>query len=199
MNMHVSLVAERSQANEHRWAETLNARQVAKQVFEEFQEGVWNHLAEELERISPRPDLSFEVRAARGEVARYLVPANDLHAWDNHWSRLIRDKAAVVREAWLAHRRACERLGWDAACEEGERLCSIQTALESALILMPAPNSSALLWKLEYLFGSPARSEDEYCDSWCADWMNQVMSDIRRLLGRADDRSTSCRRRAVST
>lgn len=198
MNMHVSLVVERSQANEQRWAETLKARQVAKQVFEEFQEGVWNPLAEELERISPRPDLFFEVRAASGEVARYLVPANDLHAWDDHWSRLFRDKAAAVREAWLAHRSMCEGLGWDAACEESERLCSFQTALESELILMPAPDSSALLWKLEYLFGSPARSEDDYCDSWCAEWMNQVMSDVRRLLGSAEDRPTACGRRAVS-
>lgn len=67
--------------------------------------------------------------------------------------------------------------------EESDRLCDAHGAIESTLIEMPAPDQSALLWKLERLFGPEAWDSDDFSPSWCAKWMNAVMEDARRLLG----------------
>lgn len=182
MNMHTSLACSGDNDGRLAWDELLAKRDAAKRAYDDYDAAIWRPLADELDRISPRPDLTFEIEARSGQVARYFVPANDLHAWDNHFSPLFREKAARVREAWLAHRAVCERLGWDEACVESERLCAIQCELEGKLILMPAPNVSALMWKLEHLFGPEARREDDYCSAWCADWINAVMDDARKHM-----------------
>lgn len=54
---------------------------------------------------------------------------------------------------------------WDAVCNESERLCGIQCSLETQLILMPAPDLTALMWKLEHLFGTETRKPEDYRDS----------------------------------
>jgi hypothetical protein len=186
MNVHISIVTEAHHTARSSWEEALANRDAAKRAYDHYHTTVWLPLADELDRISPRPDLSFEIEARSGQVARYLVPANDLHAWDDHWSPVFRQKAAAVREAWLAYRADCERLGWDAACDESERLCNIQCVLESSLILMPAPDQTALMWKLEHLFGPETRKPEDYCDAWCAEWINAVMDDAGRLLAPSD-------------
>jgi hypothetical protein len=106
-----------------------------------------------------------------------------LHEWDDHTSPIFRDKAAAVRDAWLAHLAVCERLGWDAATDESERLCKVQCDRESDLITMPAPDLSALLWKLDRLFGEGGgRSTGDSGDAYCGEWIDAVMDDARRLL-----------------
>jgi hypothetical protein len=52
---------------------------------------------------------------------------------------------------------------------------------------MPAPDSQALLWKLEYLFGSELDGGACSTSCWSAEFFAQTMTDIRRLLtvGRA--------------
>lgn len=181
MNMHATIAAVRS-VTTHLWDDAMSAYHSAKADFEQFNSAVWKPLADDLGRVSPRPDLWFEVVAQSGQTARYRVAANDLHAWDDHISAVFRTKAAEVRQAWLDHKAAQERLGYEAASDEVERLCNVMCDRERALLLMPAPDRGALLWKLERLFGSEVRSEDEFCDSWCPEWINAVMHDAGRLL-----------------
>lgn len=182
MNMHATIAAVRGPTATSLWDDAMSAYQSARSDFERFDTVVWQPLADELDRISPRPDLWFEVVAQSGQKARYQVPANDLHAWDDHISAVFRTKAAEVRQAWLDHKGAQERLGYDAASDEVERLCNVMCDRERDLLLMPATDRSALLWKLERLFGSEVRSEKEFCDSWCPEWINAVMHDAGRLL-----------------
>lgn len=177
MNMHATIAAVRGPTATSLWDDAMSAYQSARSDFERFDTVVWQPLADELDRISPRPDLWFEVVAQSGQKARYQVPANDLHAWDDHISAVFRTKAAEVRQAWLDHKGAQERLGYDAASDEVERLCNVMCDRERDLLLMPATDRSALLWKLERLFGSEVRSEKEFCDSWCPEWINAVMHD----------------------
>jgi len=183
MNMHVSMGDVADHAARSLWDKTLAERDAAKQALEHHNATVYDPLHEELDRISPRPDLHFEIEALSGQVARYQVDATNLHGWDDHWSPVYRRKAAEVREAWLTYRSHSERLGADAAGKESDRLCDAQCEIESTLIQMPAPDRAALLWKLEHLFGPETRGENEYSDGWCAAFMNAVMDDARRLLG----------------
>ena len=189
MNMHATIAAVRGPTATSLWDDAMSAYQSARSDFERFDTVVWQPLADELDRVSPRPDLWFEVVARSGQTARYQVPANDLHAWDDHVSAVFRTKAAKVRRAWLDHKAAQERLGYEAASNEVERLCNVMCDRERDLLLLPAPDRRALLWKLERLFGSEVRSEDEFCDSWCPEWINAVMQDAGRLL---PDREAAC-------
>ena len=182
MNMHATFAAVRGGTVVGRWDDAMSAYQSAKSDFEHFDTTVWQPLAGELDRVSPRPDLWFEVEAQSGQKARYQVPANDLHAWDNHISATFQTKAAEVRRAWLDHKAAQERLDYNAATDQVERLCNLMCDRERDLLLMPAPDRSALMWKLERLFGPEVRNEDDFCDSWCPEWINAVMDDARRLL-----------------
>lgn len=182
MNMHTSIVVAAPRDSHTDWYETLAARDSSVRDLKHYNDTVLWPLDEELERTSPRPDLCFVIEAMNGQVARYPVPANDLHRWDNHWSPLVRRKAKEVRESWLDYRAVCDRLGWDAACAESDRRCTVQCDFERELVIKPAPDLAALLWKLEYLFGAEARKDDEFCDSWCPEFVNALMDDARRLL-----------------
>lgn len=183
MNMHVSMVGAVDRAAHALWDKTLTELAVATELSDRHNAAVYRPLHDELEKIAPRPEMSFEIEALSGQVARYHVYPNDLHAWDEHWSPIYRRKAAAVRDAWLAHNEVRERLGVDVVGEESDRLCNAQCDVESTLIEMPAPDRSALLWKLERLFGPEAWDGDDFSPSWCAKWMNAVMDDARRLLG----------------
>ena len=182
MTMHAIIASVRGPTDATCWDGAMSAYQAAKSAFDHFDATVWQPLADELDRVSPRPDLWFEVEAQSGQKARYQVPANDLHAWDNHISATFQTKAAEVRRAWLDHKAAQERLGYNAATDQVERLCNLMCDRERDLLLMPAPDRSALMWKLERLFGPEVRNEDDFCDSWCPEWINAVMDDARRLL-----------------
>lgn len=183
MNMHVSMGIVVDREKHAVWDGALAEYQAAKDALSQHNSTIYDPLYKELERISPRPSLRFEIEALNGQVARYHVDPRDLNAWDDHWSPVYRRKAAEVRDAWLTYRSNCERLGTDAAGEESDRLCDAQCAIEGTLIQMPAPDQAALLWKLERLFGPEARDADDYAPGWCAEWMNVVMDDARRLLG----------------
>jgi hypothetical protein len=158
------------------WTIALAARTSAKAAHDLHHETVYRPVADEFERSYPRPSQYFEITAQSGQTARYFVPANDLNRWDNHMSHLFREKSAVVRDAWLAYLKAQEQSGYDAINDEADRLCEAQCDRESELIIMPAPHASALLWKLEHLFGPESREEDDFSASWCADWMNAIMN-----------------------
>lgn len=194
MNMYRSIAADQP-VQPDSWHALLGERDAAKQAHDAFHRSVWLPLAEELDRNAPRPDLCFEIEAKSGRVARYSIPANDLHQWDDHWSPLYRQRAQAVREAWLAYRAYRERIGLDQAGAEADRLSEIQCDIETQLISTPAPDHAALLWKLDHLFGAEARDPDGYSPSWCAAWIEAVMDDARRLLGSSETQSQEGARR----
>lgn len=169
--------------SEIEWVMALAARDAAKAAYDLHYETVYRPFADEFERVYPRPCQHFEVTAQNGQTARYFVPANDLHLWDSHISPIFREKSAVVRDAWLIYLAAKYETGYDAINDECDRLCDAQCKCESNLIVMPAPHAAALMWKLEHLFGSESRDEDDCGASWCSEWINAVMRDARRLLG----------------
>lgn len=71
-----------------------------------------------------------------------------------------------------------------AASKEWDDLGDEEQRLWRALMTMPSPTASALLWKLDYLWGDD-RGNDEYADSWSNDIVQAVMKDARRMLGGA--------------
>lgn len=186
MNMHVSTGFAADHADRTLWDKTLAELAIATELSDQYNATVYRPLHDELEKIAPRPELSFEIEALNGQIARYHVYPKDLHAWDDHWSPVYRRKAAAVRDAWLAHREVSDRLGFDATGEESDRLCDAQCAVEGSLIEMRAPDRSALLWKLERLFGPEAWDGDDFAPAWCAKRMNAVMEDARRLLDKQE-------------
>ncbi|NIJ07610.1 hypothetical protein FHS31_001206 [Sphingomonas vulcanisoli] len=164
------------------WDRAFATMEAAKQASDEFDNNVLAPVDAELERIAPRPELSFDHTAKSGQVARYEMWVTDLHRWDNHSVPEIRESAARVRGAWNKHVEAQRRLGWEPICDESERLCEIRCDHESDLIAIPAPDHAALLWKLEHLYGPSARAYDGSGPTYCAEWVNALMNDARRLL-----------------
>lgn len=65
-------------------------------------------------------------------------------------------------------------------------LCGIESDARWQLIGMPAPNRTALLWKLEYLFQGSNGSLDPYNVADLA----QTLADMRRILGGDDSALT---------
>lgn len=94
----------------------------------------------------------------------------------------------VDRSAWdraLAAFRAAEAAmnannDDDLADDLGGAYCDAA----GALIETPAPDHAALHWKLDYLFGDAARSEedDRTSPAWCNAYVVAVMADADRLL-----------------
>lgn len=80
--------------------------------------------------------------------------------------------------------RIAERAYLDCASAEvvddakADELCDIETDARWDLMKMPAPDRTALLWKLEYLFQGSGGCLDPYD----IDHLQQVIADMRRLL-----------------
>lgn len=184
MNMHTTITPSQHPTSTDRWTELLTERDAAKSAYDVHHETISTPLYDELDRLSPRPELHFEIEALDGRVARYTMSPNDLHAWDDYWSPVVKRNAAEVRSAWLAYRATYDELGIQAVDDESERLCDIQCDLENRLLEIPAPDTAALLWKLDYLFGPETLGNKNYCDAWCARWIAVLMHDARRLIGR---------------
>lgn len=139
-------------------------------------------ISDQLDRVAPYPGCSFDVPTREGRVASFNFFPADLHALDEHPGVPVRVKAAELRGKWHAHLAARSELGYDTASEESERLCNAMCEREGELLEMPAPDREALLWKLDRLFGPDTREQDDFCASWCPQWINAMMDDARRLL-----------------
>lgn len=129
------------------------------------------------------PDLTFGSRSWLGTDRRLAIkspPTTFMRGTITY--PLCSEPRPPKSGAWLDHKAAQERLGYEAASEEVERLCNVMCDRERDLLIMPAPDHGALLWKLERLFGAEVRREDEFCDSWCPEWISAVMHDAGRLL-----------------
>jgi hypothetical protein len=76
-------------------------------------------------------------------------------------------------------KEADQRSGFEEANDVFDALVERQCELHSLLVKMPAPDTEALLWKIEHLFSE--------AESWEPEYTAQTFSDARRLLshGRA--------------
>jgi hypothetical protein len=76
--------------------------------------------------------------------------------------------------------------GAEAADETTEALADVENEAWNTLLLTPAPDGDALLYKLHLLFGEEGPDRD-YSDSWNMKLIDAVMADARRILatGRA--------------
>ena len=186
MNMHAIIAPKMDHPAFARWDTAMAAFEIATKAYDDFRADVWLPVSDELERISPRPNLCFEIETSNGGVRKHFLPANDLHCWDNHYSPVFQQHGAAIREAWLAYLAAQKELNYDHISKQIDKLCDFTCACESELITLPSPDQNALMWKLERLFGPEVRKDDQYSDSWCAKWINALMSDARRLLPRRE-------------
>lgn len=81
--------------------------------------------------------------------------------------------------------RRCEaendaRFGINEAVEGSNDLDSQLHDTQWALLVMPAPDADALMWKLNYLFGDDG--EDGFCGSYRMDAITAIIADTSRLL-----------------
>lgn len=100
------------------------------------------------------------------------------------------DYVATCRELLAAHeereaamQRINDSLGYGAAYDRNEDLGHAAYEAETALILMPAPDAEALLWKLDNLFGAGATGDGDYSPSYSMEWINRIIADVRDLTG----------------
>lgn len=165
------------------WDRALEAYNSARHAADRYLRDVYRPMDAELDRIAPRPDLWFDVRARDGMSARFFLTIDELDAYSDHMSPVFRDKAAEVRTAWLRHVDGRRIVNHAAINDECDRLDQIVDNAEHALLLEPAPDVAALWWKLDHLYGAGAgRTEKDDGDGWSADWVNGFMADANRLL-----------------
>jgi hypothetical protein len=110
------------------------------------------------------------------------------------WSNEREKTIARVRAAYdsvLEYRRldqeANDAAGYDAASDALDAACDRVADADAALIQTPAPDTEALLWKLEQLNELSGPEGAESSAGWSAGTVNAVMADARRFLshGRA--------------
>ena len=91
-------------------------------------------------------------------------------------------KLVAAADARAAERRRIEReLGWDAINERSDGLSEACCDAEGAVLAIPAPDGTALMWKLDRLFG-PGACTNGSTASWSEEYIAPVLADARRLL-----------------
>lgn len=97
--------------------------------------------------------------------------------------------SAAERGPWvraLAAHKAAQKALDDGPEDDWQRLGDQYCEAAGQMLATPAPDHPALLLKLEYLFGAEARDPGGSSATWCADYIQPVMLDAKRLLaGRA--------------
>ena len=181
--MQKTLVMERTDEATARWAELLARRTAAKTAHEAHTEMVLKPMIDAVERTAPCPDLWFDLEAKSGQVARFFFDTDRLDAWDNHVSPRFREAAASIRAAWLDHAAARAAHDWDAVEAKNEELCAEQGDAEDELLMAPAPDIAALLWKLHCLFGADVCWPGGPGPALNAEWAIALMADVEALLG----------------
>lgn len=165
------------------WDRAMSRLASAERAASTFDEQVYDPRLAELQKIAPRPRLSFDIHTTKGGKITHAFSPFRLDEWDDHVSPLFRREAGKVKAAWLRHFAAKDQLGLDAVAKESERLQDEVNELEGQVMCLPAPDRGALLWKLERLFGDTSgRRADESGGSFDAEWMNAVMLDARNFL-----------------
>lgn len=113
-----------------------------------------------------------------GAISPASATVPDRTAWDAAFTAYLRAEAASgAHEVILSSATGC-----DALYEESDRLANLMCDAEGRLILTPAPDHPALMFKLERMFGEEQRDPGGTSPIWCAEWTDALMADARRLL-----------------
>jgi hypothetical protein len=165
------------------WDKAMAAFLAAHRADISYYQEVYRPLYDRLKALAPRPDLDFYGPADQsGYRGKYWLPFTDLHRWDNHPSPEVRHEASRIRTAWQHHQATSIRIGEDAASDEAERLSDVAAECERTLMVMPAPDIKAFLWKIERMYGSQSgRADGEESDGYCGTWTDALVADARRL------------------
>ena len=169
------------------WDRALATYEAARAAEQHYDVTVCRPMEAELERLAPRPNLWFDLTARDGRTARFHVPLNDLDRYDHHISPSFRAGADEVKAKWFAHVEACRSLHHEEINDEWDRLDDIAADARHALMVMPAPDCSALWWKVDQLFGpASGRKPEEEGDGYCVEWTDAWVADAERLLRSAN-------------
>lgn len=95
-----------------------------------------------------------------------------------------RTDSARWETAYTAWKSAHDKYA-NCAPKDDDGLSEAEHSAWRQLMKTPAPHPAALLWKIEYLWGSTTFG-DEYCDAWSSEIVGPVMQDARRLLTAKD-------------
>ncbi|SFR97711.1 hypothetical protein [Sphingomonas jatrophae] len=87
----------------------------------------------------------------------------------------------AIRDHRAADDALRDRTGYDRLHELSDEACDAWTDAAWEAILTPAPDLSAILWKLEWLFGSDKNNNSSYS----IEAIRTVEDDLRRLNGEA--------------
>ncbi len=161
-------------------------------------EKVWAEAWERCEALRPSLDMikhdtlflprtreevahSFDVESAWTKV----VEGESKWWWSKDPDKFKADRRAAL-DSVLEYRRlkaeAEEVSGYNAASDKSDELSDAAVSAWSDLIRMPAPDTEALLWKIETLFGPDGRDGEGFGDAWSGEVLDAVMLDARRLL-----------------
>lgn len=94
-------------------------------------------------------------------------------------------RAKLDKFAPSQHSRPCQNQNQSQIsllADENDRLNCEAVEREAVLMTLPAPNESALLWKLEHLFRDQSRGHNRESDTIIGEWCDVLTADARRLL-----------------
>lgn len=91
--------------------------------------------------------------------------------------RHVKLRHTIAERAYAAW-RPNEDMNQPEDVKKGDELAGIQYEAEKELIALPAPDRTALLWKLEYLL----KGDGDSVECWSLDFVAQTVADCRRLL-----------------
>ena len=169
------------------WDRLIAAFQQAQRASDHYDETVWHPARDAVERIAPRPEMTFAVAAANGQIAEFRFHPDRPDEWEQSGPQ-CKKAASQMKEKWRAHRSARASVRLNAIEDEVDRLSDLVCEARWAAIQTPAPHLAALRWKLDQLFGLDARGGvDGESPVYTSDVVNDFMADVYRLLpeGRA--------------
>jgi hypothetical protein len=119
-----------------------------------------------------------EVKPSDAErIKAYLIAReNGESELADNWSAAM-TRCRIAEEAYAAFRPLENPDSADDA-RKGDELATAQAEAERYLMAMPAPDRTALLWKLELLL----KGDGESIEIWDLNFVAQTVADMRRLL-----------------
>jgi len=164
------------------WDRALAAWRAATVASDTYDRDVHDPAHDALDQVAPMTSLYFEHRLDGGKVVQLLAKPDEPDFWEGSE---FAGAARATLGAYQQRIKAVDRSGIKAISAESDRLADVTARLECALMLMPAPDRTALMWKLERLFGEDQRGSDGDGAAYRKDWTDAWMADARRLLGDA--------------
>lgn len=168
-----------------KWDRLMRTYLAAKATSDSYDTAVYKPAQARIERVAPFPDMTFRVPDRSGYSPVFRVRETNFDEWENHFNPLYQQPAMEIKAKWLANKAANQSGRMDEIVERAEHLVGVVDEAESSLLMEPAPDRRALLWKLEQLFGEDACGADGFSAGWSVTVIEPLITDARRLLGDA--------------